>query len=48
MDKISLVPKVKTLVLRDNLLKAANNLETCRELWNIDLANNRIDHLDGK
>ena len=47
MDKISAVPKVKTLVLRDNLLKAASNLEACRDLWSIDLANNRIDHLDG-
>jgi hypothetical protein len=47
MEKIAEVPKVKTLVLRDNLLTAPSHLESCRELWNIDLSNNVIDHLDG-
>lgn len=35
--------KVQTLVLRDNFIDTIRNLECCHELWNIDLAGNKVD-----
>ena len=30
------------MILQDNVIDTINNIECCRELWNIDLSGNRV------
>lgn len=42
VEKLNVCSKLHTIDLKGNCLYEVSNLESCQQLWNIDLSNNEV------
>mmetsp|Transcript_37474 Transcript_37474/g.98291 ORF Transcript_37474/g.98291 Transcript_37474/m.98291 type:complete len:972 (+) Transcript_37474:194-3109(+) len=47
LDGLDRLPRVETVILRQNAIASLSGLGACCELWTVDLASNRISDLSG-
>lgn len=42
IERLSICHKLRTLILSGNNIKAIQNVDCCRQLWNLDISGNKV------